>query len=158
GPPSRFAKHASYRPARDRQSTSLCAEFKQVSVVPVRFGTPFAHMPSQRPNQTQCQVHARAAISPTARGKIMPGRDIMVIGASVGGVETLQRLVRSLPSDLPASVFIVQHVAAQSPGYLPSILQRAGKLPVHAPEDGAQIKRGLIYMAPPDRHMLLEDK
>ena len=58
----------------------------------------------------------------------MSGHDIVVIGASAGGVEALSRLVRALPGDLPAAIFVVQHIAAIGPDLLPEILSSAGQL------------------------------
>ncbi len=86
----------------------------------------------------------------------MPGRDIIVVGASAGGVETLSNLVRGLPEDFPAAIFIVLHISPQSPSMMPKILQRAGKLPVVAPSDHDPIRPGTIYMAQPDHHLLVE--
>lgn len=86
----------------------------------------------------------------------MPEHDIIVIGASAGGVEALSTLVSMLPSDLPAAVFIVLHIPAQSPSLLPEILNRQGVLAATQPRDGEQIKPGHIYIAPPDNHMLVE--
>jgi two-component system, chemotaxis family, protein-glutamate methylesterase/glutaminase len=80
-------------------------------------------------------------------------RDIIVIGASAGGIEALQRLVVGLPADLPAAVFIVQHLSPHSLGYLPSILGRASPLPVDQAQDGAPIRPGRIVVAPPDVHL-----
>ena len=84
------------------------------------------------------------------------GHDIIVVGASAGGVEALQRLVRDLPSDLAAAVFIVLHTAPEGPGLLPTILSMAGPLPVSHPRDGEAIQLGQIYVAPPNFHLLLE--
>src|SRR5262245_27288904 len=86
----------------------------------------------------------------------MPGHDIIVVGASAGGVEALTQLVRALPADLPASVFVVLHVPAQSPSVLPTILSRVSPLPAVHPEDGEAIQPGRIYVAPPDRHLLVK--
>ena len=83
-------------------------------------------------------------------------RDIIVIGASAGGVEALRDLVRCLPADLPAAVFIVLHLAPTGPSVLPAILQRAGTLPAVHPVEGERILPGRIYVAPPDRHMVLQ--
>jgi two-component system chemotaxis response regulator CheB len=81
--------------------------------------------------------------------------DVVVIGASAGGVEALCTLVSMLPSDLPASIFIVLHIPAQSPSLLPEILSRQGPLHSKHPENGEQIRHGQIYVAPPDLHMLV---
>jgi two-component system, chemotaxis family, protein-glutamate methylesterase/glutaminase len=65
------------------------------------------------------------------------------------------RLVAGLPRDLPAAVFVVHHFPANSVSALPSILSRAGSLPaVHAVHE-QEVQPGRIYIAPPDRHMLI---
>ena len=86
----------------------------------------------------------------------MANRDIIAIGASNGGIEALKELASALPREFPASVFVVQHLGAGSPGLLGQILARETPLPTFAPKDGASIEPGRIYVAPPDRHMLLE--
>lgn len=87
---------------------------------------------------------------------MIPGRDIIVIGASAGGVEALSLLVEQLPADLPASIFVVLHLPAHSPSLLPQILSRRGPLPAGHPADGESIRPGQIYIAPPDFHLLLQ--
>jgi two-component system, chemotaxis family, protein-glutamate methylesterase/glutaminase len=87
---------------------------------------------------------------------MMPGRDIIVIGASAGGVETLSQLVRHLPPALPAAIFVVLHVPAHSPSLMPQILSRKGPLTALHPDDGEVIHAGRIYIAPPDQHLLLD--
>ena len=87
----------------------------------------------------------------------MPGHDIICIGASAGGVEVLVELVKHLPRDLPAAVLIVVHVAPNSSSVLPSVLNRAGNLPAaHATPD-EPLRRGRIYVARPDFHLLLRN-
>jgi two-component system chemotaxis response regulator CheB len=85
----------------------------------------------------------------------MPTHDIIVVGASAGGVEALMALVNGLPADLPAAVFVVLHIPAEAPSVLAKILDRAGPLPARSARDGATIQSGHIYIAPPDRHLLL---
>jgi two-component system chemotaxis response regulator CheB len=89
--------------------------------------------------------------SPTASG-----RDIIVIGFSAGGVDPLVRLMTEFPADLAAAVFIVHHFPAKSVSALPSIVRRAGRFPASHPEHGEPVVPGRIYIAPPDRHMLLD--
>lgn len=72
------------------------------------------------------------------------------------GIETMSRLFSALPPDFPAPILVVQHVGASSPGYLPQILSRAGPLKAGHPEPGEVVGPGRIYVAPPDRHMLLD--
>jgi chemotaxis response regulator CheB len=98
----------------------------------------------------------RSAESDPVRSTRRPGHDIIVIGASAGGVEALRQLVHDLPAELPAAVFIVLHLPPQSPSLLPYILARAGQLAARHATDGEEIEPGRIYIAPPDRHLLLE--
>jgi two-component system, chemotaxis family, protein-glutamate methylesterase/glutaminase len=81
----------------------------------------------------------------------------VVVGASAGGVEALTRLVRNLPAELDAPILVVLHVAPTGTSVLPSILARAGTLPARHAEDGMRLEAGCIYVAPPDRHLLVED-
>ena len=82
-------------------------------------------------------------------------RDVVVVGASAGGVEALARLVAGLPADLPAAVIVVLHVLPGGRSVLGEILARAGRLPAATALDGEQLERGRIYVAPPDHHVLL---
>jgi two-component system chemotaxis response regulator CheB len=84
-------------------------------------------------------------------------RDVIVVGASAGGVEALSRFVQGMPADLPASIFVVLHVLPTGKSVLPEILGRRGELPVSHGVDGEPIERGHVYVAPPDHHMLVED-
>jgi two-component system, chemotaxis family, protein-glutamate methylesterase/glutaminase len=87
----------------------------------------------------------------------MANHDIVVIGASAGGVESLTKLVRQLPRTLPASVFIVQHMTPHRETSLPRILQRVSKLPVTLASDNLSIAKNKIFVAPPDKHLILEN-
>jgi two-component system chemotaxis response regulator CheB len=86
----------------------------------------------------------------------MATKDIVVVGASAGGMAALERLVAGLPRDLPAALFVVWHLSPGVRSVLPNVLMRAGSLPAAAPRDGDSIERGRIYVAPNDHHMLLE--
>ncbi len=86
----------------------------------------------------------------------MPGHDIIVVGASAGGVEALVKMVGQLPANLPAAVCVVLHIPAQSPSLLSEILNRAGPLPASQPGDSEEIRHGHIYVAAPDHHLLIE--
>ena len=82
-------------------------------------------------------------------------KNIVVVGASAGGVEALQRLCAALPADFPAAMFVTQHLSASARSMLPLLLNRAGPLPASSPRDGDAIEPGHIYVAAPDLHMLL---
>ncbi len=83
------------------------------------------------------------------------GRDIVVVAASAGGVEALRGLLSQLPAAVPATLLVVLHVPAAGGKVLPRILGRAGLLPASAATDGEVPLPGHVYVAPPDRHMLL---
>jgi two-component system chemotaxis response regulator CheB len=85
----------------------------------------------------------------------LPKHDVIVIGASAGGVEGISRVVSDLPRDLPASVLVVLHIS-RGRSFLPEILTRAARLRAAHPEDGESLEYGRIYVAPPDHHMILE--
>src|SRR5262245_45211626 len=82
-------------------------------------------------------------------------RDIVAVGASAGGVDTLQRLVSELPAELPASVLVVLHLMSAGTSLLDEILERSGYLPVTQAHDEEQLERGHVYVAPPDFHLLV---
>jgi two-component system chemotaxis response regulator CheB len=87
----------------------------------------------------------------------MANRDLIVIGASAGGVEALRAVVAKLPLDLPAAVLVVLHLPDSSRSALPSILQRAGPLPAVHPRDGERLGHGQIVVAPPNHHLIVLD-
>jgi two-component system, chemotaxis family, protein-glutamate methylesterase/glutaminase len=82
-------------------------------------------------------------------------RNIIVIGASAGGVEALSQLVKQLPPDLPAALFIAVHFPSHSVSLLPQILSRSGPLRAMHPQNKQPIELGKIYIAPPDYHLLV---
>ncbi|OBI22299.1 protein-glutamate methylesterase [Mycobacterium sp. E2327] len=84
-------------------------------------------------------------------------RGVVAIGASAGGVEALSRLAASLSPDLPYAYLIVLHVPAGAPSVLARILDRSGPLSAVTAEDGAPLLPGHIYVASPDRHLLVAD-
>jgi two-component system, chemotaxis family, protein-glutamate methylesterase/glutaminase len=80
---------------------------------------------------------------------------VIVVAASAGGFQPLRALISGLPTSLPAAVLVVLHVPASGGGSLPGILDRAGPLPAAAAVDGEPIQPGRVYVAPPDRHLLV---
>src|SRR5262245_8938302 len=98
---------------------------------------------------------AESVVGAVPNGRHEGYRDIVVVGASAGGVQALDRLIEGFPPELPASVFVVMHLAAGGRSVLPSILSRIGTLPPTVPDEHQVPERGHIYVAPPDRHLLL---
>ncbi|MFN2496438.1 MAG: chemotaxis protein CheB [Pseudonocardiaceae bacterium] len=84
-------------------------------------------------------------------------QDLVVVGASAGGVEALRSLVHGLPGDLDAAVLVVLHIPPGAPSALAQILARSGRLPAVTAQDGDRISQGCIFVAPSDRHMLVRD-
>lgn len=83
-------------------------------------------------------------------------RDVIVIGASAGGFEVLKKLVSGLPPDIPASIFIVWHMSPNIRGVLPQVLNRENTIYAAHAYDNEPITQNRIYVAPPDRHLLVE--
>jgi two-component system, chemotaxis family, protein-glutamate methylesterase/glutaminase len=86
----------------------------------------------------------------------MPNHDIMIIGASAGGLEASIAIISNLPAEFPAALFVVTHMSAQEPSLLPDILSHRGPLPAVRAADGMAIEPGRIYCATPDHHLLIE--
>jgi two-component system chemotaxis response regulator CheB len=87
------------------------------------------------------------------------GRNIIVIGTSAGGLQTLDKLIGQLPTDLPASLCIVQHLAPENSGA--ALLQKLGRhksFGCKLATDGEVFRPGKIYIAPADYHLLIKRK
>ena len=85
------------------------------------------------------------------------GRNVIVLGTGAGGLETLDQLIGQLPTDLPASIFIVQHMDPHNSGK--PLLRRLSRHKAFHPklaEDGDRFKPGRLYIGPPDNHLLLK--
>jgi two-component system chemotaxis response regulator CheB len=88
----------------------------------------------------------------------MARHDIIVIGGSAGAIETLTTIVSTLPHNLAASIFVVLHISPTRESLLPTILTRAGRISAIHPRDHQTVQQGQIYVAPPDRHLLVENR
>jgi chemotaxis response regulator CheB len=111
---------------------------------------------AEQARRSRCAAMDSNAYSIPA-GCVMPQRDIVVIGASAGGVGALKETVERLRPDIRASFFIVLHFPPFKESHLPQILSRVGPLPADHPNNGDPIQPGHIYVAPPDRHLLVRD-
>lgn len=86
----------------------------------------------------------------------MTHREVVVVGASAGGIEALQQVLQSLPKHFDAAVLIVLHTSSRADSLLPQILQRSSLSKVVHPHDGEILRKGNVYIAVPDYHMIVE--
>lgn len=84
--------------------------------------------------------------------------ELVVMGASLGGLKALKAILSTLPKDLPLPLVVVQHRGEDDPGRLASVLQGDCAVPVVEPEDKDPIAPGRVYLAPADYHLLIENK
>lgn len=85
----------------------------------------------------------------------MPRRDVLVMGGSAGSFDGLRTIVSSLPGDLRAAVFVVIHLLPRAASHLDQILGGFSALPVVRACEGMAIEAGKIYVAVPDRHLVV---
>lgn len=86
----------------------------------------------------------------------MGNRKIVALGTSAGGVEALMFLARHLPESFPAAIVVTIHLPGDRASSLDEVLARSGPLQASFAEDGDQLRKGHFYIAPPDRHLLIE--
>jgi len=82
--------------------------------------------------------------------------DVVVMGASLGGLYACQRLLARLPADLPVAVALVQHRQPDVESGLAHLLGLHSSLPVSEPDDKEPIKPGHVYLAPINYHLLID--
>ena len=86
----------------------------------------------------------------------MPGHDLIVLGASAGGLEAVSEVVAGLPADLSAAVCVVIHLRPDTPSRLTEILSRITRLQVVAARNGMVLQPGVVHVGVPDLHVLVE--
>src|SRR5262245_10303543 len=91
------------------------------------------------------------------RGRMRPHRDLVVVGASAGGLPALLTLLGDLPGELPMAVLVVVHSSPENPGGLVDVLNRRSTYPASYARDGEEIRYGRVYVAPPDFHLTTDD-
>jgi two-component system chemotaxis response regulator CheB len=90
-------------------------------------------------------------------GQDSPSDHLVVVGASAGGISALMELAARLPAGFPAPMCVVQHVGA-NPSILPELLSSRGPHPAVHARDGQLLTPGVIHVAPPDQHLLVEGR
>lgn len=92
----------------------------------------------------------------SARSEAGQPYGIVAIAASAGGITALGHVLSGLPPGFPVPVAIVQHLDPRHKTIIAEVLGRRAQLPVRLAEEGEQAKAGTIYVAPPNRHLLVE--
>src|SRR5687767_2433811 len=117
-----------------------------------RRGGPFRNGDCRRKRSAQAEQAAigpiRAAQMPILMSRI-PERDIIVIGGYAGALQPLKEILRSLPSNLQAAVFVVLHVSADTPEEVVLSMADVGSLPARLARHGDVVEHGQVYIAPP---------
>ncbi len=83
--------------------------------------------------------------------------DIVAIGASAGGIKALEIILSELPNDFPIPILIVQHLDPRHRSLMAEIMQRHSKLKITEAVDGETMKPSVVYIAPPNKHLLVDD-
>ncbi|MDZ7956215.1 chemotaxis protein CheB [Nostoc sp. DedQUE09] len=83
--------------------------------------------------------------------------DIVAIAASAGGVTAIVKVLSTLPTKFPAAIAIVQHLAPEHPSFMAEILSRRTDITVKQAQEGDSLSPGTAYVAPPNRHLLVND-
>ena len=81
--------------------------------------------------------------------------DIVAMAASAGGLTALSRVLTDLPSDFPAAIVVVQHLDPRHRSLMATILSRRTLLQVKQAEEGEHTVTATVYIAPPNRHLLV---
>ena len=88
-------------------------------------------------------------------GVARPGFDIVALAASAGGLNALTHVLAALPSDFPAALVVVQHLDRRHRSLMADILSRRTRVRVVEASAGDALQPGFAYIAPPDRHLLV---
>ncbi|MFG2497983.1 chemotaxis protein CheB [Streptomyces sp. NPDC048441] len=80
---------------------------------------------------------------------------IVAVAASAGGIQGLSALLSGLGPTLRVPVLVVQHLDPRHRTLLAEVLSRRTELPVKLAEDQERVEPGTVYLAPPDRHLLV---
>lgn len=81
--------------------------------------------------------------------------DIVAVASSAGGLKALDEVLSALPEDFTASIVVVQHLDPRHRSLMADILSRHTSLKVKQAEDGDSLEPGTVYIAPPNRHLLV---
>ena len=82
--------------------------------------------------------------------------EAVVIGSSAGGIQALSTVLSALPSEFPLPIIVVQHLHPESGAYLARIFASKCPLKIKQADEKERIKKGVVYLAPPNYHLLIE--
>jgi two-component system chemotaxis response regulator CheB len=83
--------------------------------------------------------------------------DAIVIGTSAGGLHVMTRILKPLPADFPLPIIVVQHRAKDERNLLEEVLQQKCQVRIKQADEKESIEDGVVYFAPPDYHLLIEN-
>ena len=107
----------------------------------------YQELPSSEPDEVE--------ISGKARPFAGAAFDVVALASSAGGIAALSEILGSLPGDFPAAIVVVQHLDPRHRSLMADILRRRTPLDVVQAAEGDRIRPGTAYIAPPDRHLLV---
>jgi len=81
--------------------------------------------------------------------------DVVAIAASAGGLHALTKVLSGLGPEFPASITVVQHLDPRHRSLMADILSRHSPLPIKQAAEGDRVRPGAVFIAPPDRHLLV---
>jgi len=84
-----------------------------------------------------------------------PAFEIVALAASAGGLKALTDVLAALPADFPAALVVVQHLDPRHRSLMAELLGRRTALPVKEAQEGDRLEPGRAYVAPPNRHLLV---
>jgi two-component system, chemotaxis family, protein-glutamate methylesterase/glutaminase len=98
---------------------------------------------------------AEVPSAPTAAAGTETGPAVVALAASAGGITALSQVLGALPADFPVPVLVVQHLAPRRDSIIAEVLDHRTALPVKLARDGERIVPRVVYVAPPDHHLLI---
>jgi two-component system chemotaxis response regulator CheB len=93
--------------------------------------------------------------APGNPSRTRPPFEIIAVATSAGGLKALSQLLSALPRDFAPSIVVVQHLDPRHRSLMAHILSRRTSLPVKEAEEGETLRPGTVYIAPPNKHLLV---
>lgn len=107
------------------------------------------------PELAAWQVPGAAADGGPTHDELAGAFDVVALAASAGGLRALSKILNALPKNFPSAILVVQHLDPRHPSLTARILDRRSLLAVREAAEGEHVQGGRVYVAPPDRHLLV---